>query len=75
VTNVVHMYILSRPKLNARLIIFLKHLMFDGSRLISVVLIACFEPRNRDSESAFSCDLNSIHWRALRVSIHPSGAF
>jgi hypothetical protein len=28
---------------------------FDGSRLISVVLTAYFEPRNRDSTGGFSC--------------------
>jgi hypothetical protein len=27
----------------------IKHLIFDGSRLISVVLTACFETRNRVS--------------------------
>jgi hypothetical protein len=61
VTNIVYMYILLRSQLNARFFIFLKHLMFDGNRLISVVLTDCFEPRNRDSDCASSCDLNSMH--------------
>ena len=31
----------------------------DGSRILSVVLIACFKTRNRDSDSAFSWKLNN----------------
>ncbi len=33
--------------------------IFDGSRLISVILAGCFGTRNRDSDSAFSCDLTN----------------
>ena len=33
--------------------------MFDGSRLITIVLPDCFILRNCDSEYAFNCDFNN----------------
>jgi hypothetical protein len=60
VKNKVHMYILSRSQINATEDFSVSWKIFDGSRLISVGLTACFEPRNRDSDTV-RFDFISIH--------------
>jgi hypothetical protein len=42
---------------------------FDRSRITSVVLTVYFKPNNRDSDSEFSCELNSMHKYSRRYHI------
>jgi hypothetical protein len=44
-----------------------KRHLHDGSRLISVVLTAWFQPRNCDSEVKLSCNLNNIRSQIIDV--------